>query len=214
MNALPWFHEMDLGDDVITPGVVKRDVLAKQADVYFRDGLAGMSVIDIGCWDGFNSFEAKRRGAARVLATDHLVWASPATGSRESFELARERLGLDIEAMDIDVPEVSPATTGRFDIVLFCGVLYHLRDPLGGLVHVSEVCDRTLIVETAIDAMEYDRPAMVFYPGAELGDDPSNWWGPNPACVSAMLRDAGFQRIEHHRHPIYKNRAIFRAHRG
>jgi tRNA (mo5U34)-methyltransferase len=212
VNALPWHHELDLGDGVTTPGSVKLDVLRAQADVYFKDGVEGSSVLDIGCWDGFNSFEAKRRGASRVLATDHYVWHD-GWGSRDSFELAREQLGLDVEVMDIDLPAISRASVGVFEVVLFCGVLYHLRDPLGGLQRASDVCQRMLVVETHLDARDVDRPAMVFYPGTTLGGDSSNWWGPNPACVVEMLHELGFQRVEHATHPMVETRGIFRAYR-
>jgi tRNA (mo5U34)-methyltransferase len=64
VDALPWFHE------------IKAEVLALEANSYFKDGVEGLTVLDVGCWDGFNSFEARRRGAERVLATDHYVWAA------------------------------------------------------------------------------------------------------------------------------------------
>ena len=54
---------------------------------------------------------------------------------------------------------------------------------------------------------------MVFYPGKELAEDHTNWWGPNQPCVVAMLRDVGFPRVEYEQHPRYQNRGIFRAHR-
>jgi tRNA (mo5U34)-methyltransferase len=213
VDALPWFHEMDLGDGIVTPGIRKREVLALEADCYFKDGVEGLTVLDVGCWDGFNSFEAKRRGAERVLATDHWVWAE-GIGNRRTIELARSRFDLDVEILDIDLPDLTPSWVGRFDLVLYCGVLYHLRDPLGGLVHIAGVCTHTLVVETLIDALDQDRPAMVFYPGAEFANDSSNWWGPNPACVIAMLRDAGFQKIEFSPHPVFEQRAIFHAHKS
>ena len=83
---------------------------------------------------------------------------------------------------------------GRFDVVLFCGVLYHLRDMLAGLTAAASVADRMLIVETHMDAADIHRPAAVFYPGAELNGDASNWWGPNQLCVEAMLSVLGFPR--------------------
>lgn len=209
--ALPWFHELEL-DGVLTPGPVKRDVLEAQADVYFKDGVTGSTVLDVGCWDGFNSFDAHRRGAARVLATDHLVWHD-GSGSREAFELARAHLAPSVEVLDIDLSDISPATVGTFDHVLFCGVLYHLRNPLLGLEQAASVCDKTLVVETIIDAANLGRPGMVFYPNAEFADDPSNWWGPNPACVEAMLLTVGFRQVEFTPHPIHKRRGIFHAHR-
>ena len=115
--------------------------------------------------------------------------------------------------LDIDLPDIAPETVGRFDVVLYCGILNHLRDPLSGLIHIAGVCVDTPVVETAIDTLQVDRPATVFYPDAELAEDPSNWWGPNPACVAAMLRDADFARVEHTPHPVHKERAISHAYR-
>src|ERR1700761_4723335 len=92
VNHLPWHHQIDFGDGILSPGVVKIDVLREQADVYFKDGIAGKTFLDIGCWDGFNSFEARRRGAARVLATDHFAWSDRCWGNRRSFDIARALL--------------------------------------------------------------------------------------------------------------------------
>jgi tRNA (mo5U34)-methyltransferase len=78
-----------------------------------------------------------------------------------------------------------------FDVVLFAGVLYHLKHPLLVLEQMSRICNETLIVETHLNALNLSRPAMVFYPGKELASDPANWWDLNPACVTAMLRTAG-----------------------
>src|SRR5687767_10734751 len=104
ISELPWHHQIDLGG-VLTPGGVPKEIIKAQAEIYFRDGV-GDSVLDIGCWDGYNSFEAKRRDAKRVLATDHYVWKD-GVGSRQSFELARQTLDLDVEVMDIDIPDIS-----------------------------------------------------------------------------------------------------------
>ena len=81
-------------------------------------------------------------------------------------------------------------------------VLYHARHPLLALERAASVCTGTLVVETVLDAMEVVRPAMVFYPGAELKNDPSSWWGPNRPCVEAMLRDVGFRHIRFTPTPI------------
>jgi tRNA (mo5U34)-methyltransferase len=212
VNELPWFHQIDLGNGIVTPGATPGEVLQTTADVYFKGGLEGKTFIDIGCWDGFNSFEAKRRGAARVLATDHFVWSDESWGSRESFDLARDQLGLDVEVRDIDLEDITPDSVGTFDVVLFAGVLYHVRHPLLVLERVSAICDETLILETHLDALDVASPAMVFYPTNELSDDPTNWWGPNPACVIAMLKDVGFADVEFtpHPHPLHATtRGIF-----
>lgn len=116
--------------------------------------------------------------------------------------------------MDIDVTNLVPASVGVFDIVLFAGVLYHLRHPFQALEQVARLASKTLIVETHLDAQDLNRPAMIFYPGKELNGDRSNWWGPNCECVLAMLRDIGFKNVVHTVHPVCgPARGIFHAQR-
>jgi len=213
VNALPWHHQIDFGNGVYSPGNTKANVLNAQAEVYFKDIIQGKTFIDIGCWDGFNSFEAARRGASRVLATDHFAWSESCWGKRESFELGRKHLAPDIEVMDIDLWDISPDTVGEFDVALFAGVFYHLRHPFQVLEDISKIVKSTLIVETHLDALNESRPAMIFYPKAELANDDTNWWGPNVPCVVAMLKDVGFTDVEVYDHPSEANRGIFRAHR-
>jgi hypothetical protein len=67
INALPWHHQIDFGGGLLTPGNGTIDVMLAQADAYFRDGIAGQSFLDIGCWDGFNSLEAHKRVRAACL---------------------------------------------------------------------------------------------------------------------------------------------------
>jgi tRNA (mo5U34)-methyltransferase len=211
VNALRWFHQFDFGDGILSPGAVGLDTLRKQADVYFRGGMTGKTFLDVGCWDGFNSIEAARRGAARVLATDHYVWSDSGPGARRSFELARERLAPSVEVLDLDLAELTTGRVGTFDVVLFAGVFYHLRHPLLVLEQIAPLVKETLIVETHLDARWLRRPAMVFYPGREQDNDPTNWWGPNPACVEAMLRDVGFTEVRYTRNPAARRRGIFHA---
>jgi tRNA (mo5U34)-methyltransferase len=215
VNALPWHHQIDFGNGVLSPGHVALPMLRSQAEVYFGDDIVkGKTFLDIGCWDGFNSFEAYRRGAARVLAADHFAWSDKGWGNRKSFEIARRHIAPDVEAIDIDLPDMTPERVGTFDVVLFAGVLYHLRHPLLGIEQASKLSREWLIVETAMDAAEFDKPAMIFYPGTELGNDPSNWWGPNRLCVEAMLRDQGFTTVKFFEHPLGPTRGIFRARRN
>jgi tRNA (mo5U34)-methyltransferase len=98
--------------------------------------------------------------------------------------------------MDIDVVDLTPARVGTFDLVLFLGVLYHVRDPLMILEKVAAVTAGQLIIETVVDMIGVSRPAAAFYPGRELNDDPTNWWGPNEAAVRGMLHAVGFSRVE------------------
>jgi tRNA (mo5U34)-methyltransferase len=130
-----------------------------------------------------------------VLATDSYVWLHENWG-KEPFEFARRVLASNVEDMTIDVLELDPARVGTFDIAFFLGVLYHMRDPLLALERVASVCNELLIVTTSVDMISVERPAAAFYPGDTLGGDPTNWWGPNPACVRAMLDEVGFSEVD------------------
>jgi tRNA (mo5U34)-methyltransferase len=214
VDSLPWHHEIDFGDGIVSKGRCKGRHLRAQADIYFGGDLVkGRSFLDIGCWDGYNSLEAVRHGASRVLATDHYAWSDQSWGDRRAFELVREQLAPSIEVWEIDLPELTVERVGRFDVVLFAGVFYHLRHPFAVLEQIADLASHCLIVETHIDAIDIRRPAMIFYPGRELAGDASNWWGPNPACVEAMLRDVGFTSIETRMGAVHADRAIFRAFR-
>jgi tRNA (mo5U34)-methyltransferase len=187
-----WYHTIDLGEGLVTPGV--DDSPQRLARLGLPESLHGLTVLDVGAWDGFFSFECERRGAARVVATDEYSWRGSGWGTKAGFQLAREALASRVEDIDVDVMELSPARIGTFDLVLFLGVLYHLRHPLLALERVAAVTRGTLIVETVVDLVGLNRPAMAFYPGRELNGDPTNWWGPNADAVTGMLRTVGFEQ--------------------
>lgn len=193
---IQWYHSIDLGNGIVTPGAWEKDMPSRLQMLKIPEDLHGFSVLDIGAWDGFFSFEAERRGAKRVLATDFDTWLGKTWGSKAGFELARKALGSHVEDMTIDVLELTPERMGTFDLVLFLGVLYHLRHPLLALERIFSVTAKQLVLETHVDMLWTKRPAMAFYPGDELHHDPTNWWGPNPPAIIAMLKSVGFKRVE------------------
>lgn len=212
VSKVSWFHSIDLGDGLTTPGAKRPEVLKVEAEEIFGGlELAGRSVLDVGAWNGFFSFEAKRRGAKRVVACDHFTWSSGAILGKEGFDLARATLGLDIEDRQLDVHDLSVERVGTFDVVLFLGVLYHLFDPIEALSRLASIASDLLVVETQLDAHDLDRPAMVFYPRRELAGDYTNWWAPNRECVEELLRSLGFVHIQVTPHPTESSRAIFHA---
>jgi tRNA (mo5U34)-methyltransferase len=194
VEQIKWWHPIDLGGGLITPGI---DVTpARLAEIKMPQDLSGLTVLDIGAWDGFFSFEAERRGARRVLATDSFCWDGGGWGTKRGFELARRVLGSRVEDKWIQVLDLSPDTVGTFDVVLFLGILYHMKHPLLALERVSSVTKGQLIMQTQVDMLAVNRPAIAFYPENELGGDPTNWCGPNPAALQAMLETVGFRKIE------------------
>ncbi len=192
--AIQWAHRIDLGQSVVTPGLWDTPEILKRLQL--PEDLRGQTVLDVGCWDGFYSFEAERRGARRVLATDSFTWQRKSWGSKEGFELARRVLHSRVEDLDIDVLDLAPEKIGVFDVVLFLGVLYHMKHPMLALERVASVTRRLLLVETVIDLLYVPGKALAFYPEKELERDDSNWFGPTPSAVEAMLRSVGFTRVE------------------
>jgi tRNA (mo5U34)-methyltransferase len=190
-----WHHTIDLGHGIVTAG--KDNTPRKLARLALPDSFAGMSVLDVGAWDGFFSFEAERRGAARVLATDSFAWHGNVAGfSKEGFDFAKQALGSHVEEMHIDALELSADKVGTWDVVFFLGVLYHMKHPLLALEKVADVTGNMLVLETLVDMLSSRRPAFAFYAGSEVAQDETNWCGPNPAAVAAMLRTVGFKRVE------------------
>jgi len=212
---LPWHHSIDLGGGVVTPGGKSLAICNAEANLIFdRINLSGRTVLDIGAWNGFFSFEALQRGAARVLATDSYCWSHPQLRGRESFDLARSALGVQVDAREIDVADLSLEAVGEFDIVLYLGVFYHRYDAIEALAKVAPLAKHALIVETHLNLRDIEVPAMAFYPGHELNNDPTNWWGPNEHCIKALLIGHGFTDIEIAAHPAGHSRAIFHAWRS
>ena len=191
---------MDLGNGIVTPGGKSLEVMKQETDKFFsKVDLNGKSLLDIGAWNGGFSLEAKRRGAKRVAALDYHTWNAPLPcKGDETFQLMAEVTNTQYEmyTIDLDTPAVSLKHLGSYDVVLFAGVFYHLVDPIAALREVSALVREVLIFETHIETTQDTRPWMVFYPGSELANDPTNWWGPNTACIVALLKHFGFSRVE------------------
>jgi tRNA (mo5U34)-methyltransferase len=194
----PWFHNLDLNGVKTAPDHFLGDYPAVKwrhfADAIPAD-LTGKSVLDIGCNAGFYSLEMKRRGAARVLAIDY------DEGYLRQARFAAEVSGLDIEFAQLSVYDVG-ALGERFDLVLFLGVLYHLRHPLLALDLIREhvvgdlfVCQSMQRGDPGEERLDRDYPfseTAIFerpgYPHLSFiehrysGDD-TNWWVPNRACT-------------------------------
>src|SRR5713101_3125979 len=128
ITSRQWYHSIEIGPGLVTPGAHPLGEL-RQVLQYLKlpARLDGLSVLDIGAWDGFFSFEAERRGARRAVAYD----LTPE--DYFGFATAKELLGSGVEYAQGSVYELRRDVVGTFDVVLFVGVLYHLRYPLLGL---------------------------------------------------------------------------------
>jgi tRNA (mo5U34)-methyltransferase len=203
----PWFHNLHLPDGTHTaPDHVLGDFPTykwRELEPALPSRLDGWTVLDVGCNAGFYSVELARRGA-QVTAIDsnaHYLeqarWAAPQFGVADKIEFRLQQV--------YDLAHEKQ----RYDLVLFLGVLYHLRYPLLGLDIVSRKTKHLLCLQTMTmpgddvlldtDGLALDDrgrlldpgwPKMAFIEG-RLANDPTNWWAPNHACVEAMLRSCG-----------------------
>jgi tRNA (mo5U34)-methyltransferase len=213
-----WFHNMDLRGHRTAPNHFLGDYPAVKwrrfADALPGD-LRGRTVLDIGCNAGFYSIEMKRRGADRVVGID---WDERYLNQAR---FAAEVSGVAVEFRPLSVYDV--ASLGeRFDIVLFMGVLYHLRHPLLALDLLHEHVTRDLLVFQSMqrgspailplaDDYPFEATAIFERPGfpclhfveRRYSHDQTNWWIPNRAAVEAMLRSAGYGIVAHPEEEVY-----------
>ena len=214
----PWFHNIDLRGVQTAPDHFLGDYPAVKwrrfAHAIPAD-LAGRTVLDIGCNAGFFAIEMKRRGADRVVGIDF------DEDYLNQARFAAEVSGADIEFRRLSVYDVADLGE-RFDVVLFMGVLYHLRHPLLALDLIREHVARDLLVFQSLqrgapevepvqenydfwELAVFDRPGFprLHFIEHRYADDPTNWWIPNRACVEALLRSAGFAIVDHPEEEVF-----------
>jgi tRNA (mo5U34)-methyltransferase len=213
-----WFQNMDLGGVATAP----HHFLGDYPNLKWRNfqdaipaDLTGKSVLDIGCNAGFYSLQMKRRGAARVLGIDF-----------DPVYLAQARFAAEVNELDIDFRQMSVydvASLGeKFDVVIFMGVLYHLRHPLLALDLIYEHVTKDLLVFQSMQRGSKEVPQLaadytfhepapfeepsypaLYFVEKSYSHDPTNWWIPNRACAEAMLRSAGFEILSHPEDEVY-----------
>jgi tRNA (mo5U34)-methyltransferase len=115
-----WWHSIEVAPGVVTPGHKSAEVLRGEVAAMRLDALdlRGKSVVDVGAWDGFFSFEAERRGAARVVALDHFVWSLD-LAKGEAYRRACRESGTPVAPVEtvpgVWCPETLPGKRG-FDL--------------------------------------------------------------------------------------------------
>lgn len=213
-----WFHNLDLNGVPTAPnhflGNYPQLKWERFAHALPQD-LSGKTVLDLGCNAGFYSLEMKRRGASRVVGVD----------SDERYlaqaRLASETLGLPIELRQGSVYDVAKLGE-RFDVVLFMGVLYHLRHPLLALDLLHEHVVSDLLVFQSMQrgsdqsmsvakdypfseeaVFEDERFPRLYFIEHSYSGDWTNWWIPNRSAVEAMLRSSGFEILAHPEEEVY-----------
>ena len=213
-----WFHNLDLGGVKTAPNHFLGDypdVKWKRFASAIPNDLTGKSVLDVGCNAGFYSIQMKRRGADRVVGID--------TDEQylEQARFAAKVSGAEIEFRNLSVYRVADLHE-YFDLVLFMGVLYHLRHPLLALDLLHEYAVGDLLVAQSMlrgsteninvppdftfwerDRFDTKKFPCMYFIEQRYANDPTNWWIPNLPCFEAMLRSAGFQILDHPEQEVF-----------
>lgn len=211
--AIPsWYHVIDLGDGVKTPGAFELSRTLREFPL--PEDMTGMRVIDVGCSNGYYSYEFEKRGAAEVVGVDLPSWLAHDWSPRKrrqydkytddqvkefddgmmraSFELVGRELGSKVvRKAEMPIYEVSPKTVGMFDLV-FCGaMIMHVRDPILGIHALRSVCKPDGMLVISISTIRADDPAPI----AQFAGtwDESNFWQMNPACLRKVLECCDFE---------------------
>ncbi len=198
INAITWCHPLTLGGIETRPQWhVRRRFERRLRFLQIPEDLTGKTVLDIGAWDGFFSFECERRGAKRVLAIDTYSWDNY---GKDGFLLAHETLKSKVEHQRCAAEDIDPSTLGTFDLVLFLGVFYHLRSPIAVLDRIRRVTTGTLICEThaLVPALHEKYPLVSFFPGDgfEAGLKYEFSAEPTLEALKQMLRASGFAQVD------------------
>ncbi|MFN2533387.1 MAG: TIGR04290 family methyltransferase [Pyrinomonadaceae bacterium] len=207
-----WFHNINLLGVETAPDHFLGDYPSVKWNRFahgIRMDLSGQSVLDIGCNAGFYSIQMKLRGAARVVSID------TDETYLEQARFAAEISGVELELRKLSVYRIAELHE-KFDLVLFMGVLYHLRHPLLALDLLHEYVVRDALIFQSMlrgsDEVKQLKDDYSFWEEDLFADaafpkmyfvekryshDPTNWWIPNRACMEGMLRSAGFQIVDH-----------------
>lgn len=192
-----FFQKIELAPGLVTPGW--SDPKTEKLPYFgLPEDLTGLRVLDIGCAEGFFSFEAERRGAREVVAIDSFP------DSIRRFGICRAALGSKAAPYLCNVYDLNPRAFGTFDLVLFYGVFYHLRHPALALERILSVCTGTLLLQT----YAREQPGLGHVPLGEFHPrglmsgpnqdqwDPTVFWLFNGAGCLGLLEAAGFLDAE------------------
>lgn len=202
-----WYHTIDLGEGVVTPGWFDLRQTAKTLP--FPSSMAGMRALDIGTFEGFWALQMEARGAAETVAIDildPLAWDWPFGSQQEviqaledrkmggsGFDLVKGVLESRVERQEMSIYDLDPQRIGTFDFVYLGSLLLHLRDPVRALEAVRSVCRGQLL---SVDAIDLPLTFLSRRPLAYLDAVGRPWWWkPNQGGLQRMLRAAGFAQV-------------------
>jgi tRNA (mo5U34)-methyltransferase len=225
ISLISWYHSIDFGDGVVTPGNPPDEQMLAEGlpdlegksvlDIGAWDGFwsfvaeqrgaAEVVAMDHYAWcvDFPRRLLYWERCESQGKTPDHRLdftefWEPETMPGRAGFDLARSQLKSSVGPIVTDFMTADPELVGTFDVVLFLGVLYHLREPLTALERVLALTKEVAVIETeaiAVLGMPGAR-LLEFHESGGLRGDYTNWYVPTESALHALCRAAGFSRVE------------------
>ncbi len=207
-----WFHTFSLNraEGIYTPGVAldhRYRLPSLPAD------FSGLSVLDVGAFDGFYAFVAEDRGADRVLAIDneqYIAWVRGRWGHEleggEGFRAIAKLLESSVVYRRLDAFELDQLDE-RFDLIYCFGILHRVGNPHGLLRRLHDRLNPggRVLLEThgvpdddgsALGAVRVPDPGEI-YPGDEYV-----FWEFTSGSIARLGRYAGFGTFDVHDNPV------------
>jgi len=185
-----WYYEIEIEPGRWTRGHLLDNIVTTRTALQRLDP-TGSSCLDIGCMEGMFSILLERKGARRVVGYDRanlsdrirLLTDKGITklDYRFGFPLSELRTRLDNET---------------FDVVIFSGVLYHMVDPLGGLLAARGFLKPggIMIFESLLHSAQ-DHVAQFNVAGRLTGGG-DNFWLVNTGLIDYLLRMCRLKPID------------------
>jgi tRNA (mo5U34)-methyltransferase len=212
LGSVRWYHTIELGPDLVTPGFFDHRPYLRRYGL--PEDLGGKRALDVGAQDGFFAFELERRGA-EVVALDldrpeeldwprHLRQVGPERrgggfplADENAFAVAAKALDSAVERVPLSVYDATPERLGHFDLVFAGSMHVHLRDPVRALERMADLCRGSLVFA---DARSRRLDWIPFLNLVEFsGESPwMTWWIPTSRATAAMIRCAGFRDVRIH----------------
>ncbi|MBR0555652.1 DUF1698 domain-containing protein [Ciceribacter sp. L1K23] len=188
-----WYHIVDLPGGLQTPGrphfKYMWDLVIQSLD---RIDFAGKRVLDIGCRDGLFSFHAEEKGAAEIIGIDNFL-------SKGAVEVVIPARKSKVQMVEMNVNDLTRETFGTFDVIIFAGVLYHLRYPFWVMKRLQECLNDggVIIIETGV-LLSMNQHPMMFCPAGEVKGpyDPTSCTFFNITGMRCTLQSMGFTKIK------------------
>lgn len=198
MENIKFWHRIKLPDGNYTNGKVNHGPDGGDWPVTrfgLPEDLTGKIVLDIGAWDGFFSFEAEKRNALHVIATNTYLPQGP---DLAGFSYAHDKLNSQVthKMLNIEKPDYSEINPEYFDVVLFYGVLYHLKSPLPGLENAIKFIKPggILLLETAMTTTNHPEAILEYKPDTE--NDSTNYFYPNEIWIRTVAKRCGIKSVD------------------